>query len=122
MPTMKCAACGAKQKRNTIRCEQCGQPLVFKDTFDELSERALESMKLTQKIREMLAGKPPEVTGAVLADLLAMWLAGHVGPSEDEPVEGYREVVLMAHLEAVRALIPVNYKLYVEPQLKKRTH
>lgn len=24
-----CAACGAKQDHNTIRCEQCGKPLVF---------------------------------------------------------------------------------------------
>jgi hypothetical protein len=24
-----CAACGAKQEHNTIRCERCGKPLVF---------------------------------------------------------------------------------------------
>jgi hypothetical protein len=24
-----CAACGALQDHNTIRCEECGQPLVF---------------------------------------------------------------------------------------------
>lgn len=26
---MGCAACGAVQERNAIRCEQCGKPLVF---------------------------------------------------------------------------------------------
>jgi predicted amidophosphoribosyltransferase len=31
MTTVKmiCAACGAKQRHNTIRCEQCGKPLLF---------------------------------------------------------------------------------------------
>jgi predicted amidophosphoribosyltransferase len=24
-----CAACGARQDHNTIRCEECGRPLVF---------------------------------------------------------------------------------------------
>jgi predicted oxidoreductase len=24
-----CAACGARQDHNTIRCEECGKPLVF---------------------------------------------------------------------------------------------
>ena len=28
-PRFQCAACHAVQKRNTIRCEQCGKPLVF---------------------------------------------------------------------------------------------
>jgi hypothetical protein len=26
---MRCAACGANQDHNLIRCEQCGKPLVF---------------------------------------------------------------------------------------------
>jgi hypothetical protein len=124
MPTMKCAACDATQKHNSIRCEQCGEPLVFaEDAFSAVAELALDSMKLTQQIRLLLAGKPPEVTGAILADLLAMWVAGHVDPSGDDDSEGMRELILQIHVEAVRGLIPVNYKLYVEPQLnKKRTH
>jgi hypothetical protein len=28
-----CAACGANQDHNLIRCEQCGQPLVFPASF-----------------------------------------------------------------------------------------
>jgi hypothetical protein len=49
-------------------------------------------------------------------------LAGHVDASGDEQTDGYRELVLQVHVEAVRALIPVNYKLFVEPQLKERRH
>jgi predicted RNA-binding Zn-ribbon protein involved in translation (DUF1610 family) len=29
MMEMRCAACGAEQLHNHIRCEQCGEPLVF---------------------------------------------------------------------------------------------
>jgi hypothetical protein len=120
---MKCAACDATQKHNAIRCEQCGQPLVFEeDAFNTVAEQALDSMKLTQKIREMLQGKPPQMQGAVLADLLAMWIAGHVDINGDEASDRHRELILQIHLEAVRTLIPVNYKLYIEPQLKMRKH
>jgi predicted amidophosphoribosyltransferase len=120
MPTMTCAACGAKQKHNTIRCERCGKPFVFADKFDEQAQHALDSITLTQKIRRMLAGMPPEAQGAILADLLAIWLAGHVDLDGDS--DGLIELILQAHLEAVRKLVPVNFKLYVEPQLKERRH
>jgi hypothetical protein len=92
------------------------------DKFDEAAKRAMESMKLSQKLKRMLEGKPADMQGAILADLLACWLAGHVSPGNDEATEGYRELVLRMHLAAVRELIPVNYKLYVEPQLKERRH
>jgi hypothetical protein len=88
-------------------------------SFDDAARYATESMVLTGRIREMLAGKPAAMQGAILADLLAMWLAGHV---EDPDNEGLRELVLAAHIEAVRALIPVNFKLFVEPQLKAKRH
>jgi hypothetical protein len=92
------------------------------DEFDDLAKRAIESMKLTQKIRRMFEGKPPEMQGAILADLLACWIAGHVSPGDDEATKDHRELILQIHLAAVRALIPVNYRLYIKPQLKDRRH
>lgn len=35
MTELRCAACGATQRHNVIRCEQCGKPLVFVYTADE---------------------------------------------------------------------------------------
>jgi hypothetical protein len=90
--------------------------------MDEFAKRAIESMKLTQKIRRMFEGKPPEMQGAILADLLACWIAGHVSPGDDEATESHRELILQIHLAAVRALIPLNYRLYIKPQLKDRRH
>lgn len=42
--------------------------------FDKLSE---ETDLLGSQIHELLAGRSPEVQGAVLAGLVATWLAGH---------------------------------------------
>lgn len=59
-----------------------------------------------QMIRPHLAGLHSAVQGAVLADLLAMWLAGHyrAGPR-------MLEELLDLHLEKVHELIGVNVQL-----------
>ncbi len=67
----------------------------------ELDAQADLVLVLVDKIRPILAGKIPEVQGAVLADLLAMWLAGHH--------QGGPEVLrtlLNAHVEHVKRLVP----------------
>ena len=59
-----------------------------------------EVTELVNKIKKHLRGKGPELQGAALCDLLAMFLAGH-HPS-------LRDDVLEIHLNTVRALVPVN--------------
>jgi hypothetical protein len=66
---------------------------------------------LTDEIKPVLAGHPASVQGAVLADLLAIWLAGHVIPSDDVETAKFREDLLQSHLAIVRKLIPVNAEL-----------
>jgi len=85
---------------------------------------AKEAQALVAEVSRHFAGKSGTVQGAALADLLALWLAGHV--SRDDP-EGknstlVREKMLELHLEAVRRLIPVNYRAHIEPKLKARRH
>jgi hypothetical protein len=77
-------------------------------------------LELTGKIRPILAGNPAPVQGAVLADLLALWLAGHAAPDNDGATEILRERVLEAHLKTVRELIPVNYQMYVKRRRMQR--
>ena len=84
-------------------------------------EKALEVAELVRQIRPLLLGKDPDVQGAALADLLAMWLAGHVMRGDPKMTKKLREMMLKAHIVAVRGLIPLNYKIHVEPQLKERT-
>jgi hypothetical protein len=55
---------------------------------------------VAQRIHPLLAGLPPQVQGAALADLLATWLAGH------EPE--LREALLDLHIHTVRELVPIN--------------
>ena len=54
---------------------------------------------LTKRIVPLLAGQHPAEVGAVLAELLATWLAGH------EP--GMREPILKIHVELVEKFVPM---------------
>jgi hypothetical protein len=62
---------------------------------------------LCAKIGQLLHGHSPQVQGAVLADLLAMWLAGHTAgdPIANDELRGE---LLAAHINVVRELIPEN--------------
>lgn len=83
--------------------------------------QADEAMALVGAIRLLLKGRGPGVQGAVLADLLATWLAGHVARGDPKATKRIREEALALHLRGVRALIEPNYKMSVEPQLKANT-
>jgi hypothetical protein len=67
---------------------------------DEQATRALE---LAKRIAPLLHGQGPDVQGAALADLVAMFFAGHAPDIRDE-------VVLNWYLH-MRKLIPVNEKI-----------
>jgi hypothetical protein len=81
---------------------------------------AKEVEALVEAVRPLFVGKSPQVQGAALADLLAIWLAGHVIGDDPSATERIREEMLEAHLIAVRALTPINYETQIEPQLKPK--
>jgi hypothetical protein len=70
--------------------------------------------QLVDLCRPILAGNPREVQGAVCANLLALWIAGHRMASDLEgvPVElaDYREKLLTEAFQLVRDLIPFEDK------------
>jgi hypothetical protein len=66
--------------------------------------------ELLTEIRRLLADNPPQVQGAVLADLLATWLAGHTVLDSATMTDQWREEVLRFHLDTVRKLVPENAK------------
>jgi hypothetical protein len=90
--------------------------------MSSLKQDAKEVFALTSAVRPLFEGKSAQVQGAVLADLLAMWLAGHVQRGDPRATKAMREQVLEMHLVAVRALVDINYKMTVEPQIKLRTN
>ena len=71
---------------------------------DDLARDAMTlSREISLKLQPMLKGHPPQLQGAVLADLLAIFLAGHAPQ--------IREEILRVHLEQMRPLIDVNEKI-----------
>lgn len=65
-----------------------------------------EVQKIVKSIAPLLAGHPAGVQGAVLADLLATWLAGHQGP--DGLIDKAREEILELHIKMVREMLPMS--------------
>jgi hypothetical protein len=59
--------------------------------------------KMSVRMKEMLAGFPPEVQGAILADLVAIWLAGHAPP--------LRELIWHEHVKMLWPLVEANEKI-----------
>jgi len=66
--------------------------------------RAEKILRIAGHIKPYLRGLPPEEQGAILAELLSIWLAGH--PPE------VREAILAVHLEKMRELIQHNEPPY----------
>lgn len=63
---------------------------------------------IVERARAVLAGHPAHIQGAVLADLLATWLGGHIidgGPAETDAL---RDRLLAQHVGVVRQLVPIN--------------
>lgn len=67
-----------------------------------------EIVELVLRIRPLLAGCASRVQGGALADLLAIWLAGHIVPDNKRETDRLREEILRLHIRIVRKLVPVN--------------
>jgi hypothetical protein len=59
--------------------------------------------QMTDRMKDMLAGFPPDVQGAILADLTAIWLAGHAPSIRDE--------LYSEHVRLIWPLVEANEKL-----------
>jgi hypothetical protein len=73
--------------------------------------RSVEVPRIVEQIKPALAGLPPEVQGAILADLLAIWLAGHHVEGDADATRKMRAELLAEHCTAVRQLTTVNAKI-----------
>ena len=67
-------------------------------------------IRLVGRIAPLLHGKPSFVQGAALADLVAIWLAGHIVAGSAEQTDELRARLLRDHIDAVRNLVPENAK------------
>lgn len=66
-----------------------------------------------------MAGQPSEIQGAALAELLSIWLAGHIIQGDPAKTDALRESLLEMHIGVVRELVPVNAELiHGEPKAR----
>jgi hypothetical protein len=80
----------------------------------DAEQASLQARAVVQQIRPLLAGLRSESQGAILADLLSLWLAGHLVPGSQEETDELRTLLLDNHIEAVRALIPSSEQEILE--------
>lgn len=64
--------------------------------------------ELVERVRPLLAGVPPEIVGAALADLTAIWLAGHYVEGDAVKTDRVRGALMLEQWRAVRRLTAVN--------------
>lgn len=63
---------------------------------------------IVEQARAALAGHPAHIQGAVLADLLATWLGGHIIHDSPAETDALRDRLLALHVGVVRQLVPIN--------------
>lgn len=77
---------------------------------------------LVEQIKPILADQKPQVQGAVIADLFAIYLANHQG----EEVEEVREAIIEHWLKMVHGLVPLydervkNFQKKIAKKNKKK--
>ncbi len=70
---------------------------------------------LAMTLMTHLSGEGRSVQGAVLADLVSLWLIGHHHPSRDDgKTTEVRQRVLQGFLEVVLRLGPINERMVAE--------
>lgn len=72
------------------------------------------AIEVACEIHPLLAGLHSRIQGAVLADLLAAWLAGHHGANAADTM-AFREELLALHTEAVRRLVAMDRDALTQP-------
>jgi len=81
-------------------------------------KQAIEAATLSEKLFELiapeLAGKPPEVQSAALADMVAIWLAGNVIIGDRKATNELRAELLGNFIDVVCKLIPDHESMFDE--------
>ena len=70
-----------------------------------------EVLQIVEQIKPLLAGHPPVVQSAVLAELLGLLLAGHWIPGEPAQNTFVRRSLLATHCSLAWELCEVNAKM-----------
>lgn len=83
-------------------------------------EDSHEVLRIADTIKPLLSGHRPELQGGVLAELLALWLAGHRSINNPPSTDAFRERLLAEHIQAVRELTALNSRM-IDAELQTRS-
>lgn len=72
--------------------------------------------ELTVQIRQILFGQPTEVQGAVLINLVSIFVAGYEVIGDIEETRRVRAQVLVNHMSVVRAMVPLTAEIIGTPR------
>lgn len=102
---------GTAEATTKVMCDHLRSALAVYSTerppgFEDIPPDPHDVRRSVDRIRPILAHIDPAIKSAVLADLLALWVAGHQGP--EGLIESMREQLLADHIKLVRDLIPEN--------------
>lgn len=104
--------------RDMVETLRLNPALKFSDIFERAKLETTDGHaaehveEIVDRIRPILTGHAPQILGGVLADLVAIWLAGHVGA--DGHIDRYREKILADLVETIKKLVPVEVALLQE--------
>lgn len=71
-------------------------------------EQLKKAPEIAERIYPMLAGLHPTVQGAIVTDLVAMWIAGHVVEGDPKDTDRLRKFLMEQHIKLVVQLIKPN--------------
>ena len=76
-----------------------------------MTETQEAAARLVDQIKPLLAGVAPGIQGAALADCLALWLASHYIPGNENSTRTMRAELLANHCSFVRELVPIHARM-----------
>jgi hypothetical protein len=74
---------------------------------ETLEQHLREANALVEQVKPLFAHQRPDVCGAALCELTAMWLAGYVAPGSQRATEKVRADMLQRQMLTVKRLTPV---------------
>jgi hypothetical protein len=89
----------------------------------DAKEATSQAVKLANKAKRLFAGKGSAVVGAALCELVALHLACHIVPDNEEETKQMRDTLLDAFVDTVEGLVPILEITEVLPRMRRaRAH
>jgi hypothetical protein len=111
----------AIRMRLILEREQIREEVRMTKARNVLPSEVCQAYALIEQIHRLFEGRDPSIIGAVLADVLSTWLAGHMIEGNQKATDKLRRGMLEFHIKRVRELIPVNERAILEKEARNAT-